>query len=190
MGGARPQGLNDTSIRHALGALFDSNPVAVPGVLLLCAAGLGVLAWSRSRGSVERGTRKRLALVLAGAYAVIGILTAALSVVMLVQRCPLFYETRWQEPGETLVLVRWGPIPDVTVEREDVVSLTEMSFPRRSLLGRERVTQYSLVTASDGTLWSAPLGDGRRQESIRETLLDLNDRKMFRFLVNPGRTER
>jgi hypothetical protein len=187
--------VGETAIWRAVGAAFESNPVVLPAVLLLFAAGAIALARRRRRKPAIVGPRLQSAARAIGRAVIVGYLIIAVTSVglagfVVLERWQLFYGAHWLEPGHTLALERWGPIPDVSVARGDVLSVTEMSYPERTMFGHSRVIQYSLLMRSGKIYWSRTFADGRETDSMRELLLELSDRRMSRFIVGAERPAR
>ena len=187
--------MGESAIWRAVGAAFENSPVLLPAVLLLFAAGAVALARRRRRPPAIAGARLQSAARTIGRAVIVGYLIIAVTSVgiagfVVFERWQLFYGAHWLEADETITLERWGPIPDVSVAREDVVSVTEMSYPERSLFGRSQVIQYSILVDSGEIYWSRTFTEGRGSDSLRAPLLELSNRRMSRFIVGGGHSTR
>ena len=167
------------------------DPMLAPAALIVCGLAATWLAVSLRRRATRRSHAGRPATpgvgraVLLG-YVVIALSTFALAGVEIVQRGSVFWDARWDDHG-TLVLERWGPIPDVRLEKEQVATITEFSNRERNMSGRRRVVRFMLQTRVGESHWSAPMARPNDVASMRELLIVATDRRLSRFTVgNPA----
>ncbi|UCF67174.1 MAG: hypothetical protein JSV80_15570 [Acidobacteriota bacterium] len=163
----------------SLAELIISDPFLLPELLLLCGF-VGLLLASVRARTIDHAARRRW-LVLA--YGTAAVLSFTIASVEIYQRGRVFWDARWENGGNTLVLERLGWIPDVRIHRGEIAAITEFAATERHVTGARPAVRFIVRTTSDNAYWSAPLYAQSPARSTRETLILATNRRLERFHV-------
>lgn len=183
--------MTSSTVLAVTDALNGVSPVALPAAFAALGVAAVFVGTLRRRNVLDRADAKAIGRI-AGRAGIIGYLVVAFTSfsvagLLLVETWQLFNGARWDETANELVLERWGPIPDIHVDPDDIVSLTEVSLPARGTDESRRVVHLVLHTVGGGEYWSAPLEDDDTIRAIHRELTTGTSPRIDRFEVGGRR---
>lgn len=183
--------MTSSTVLAVTDALNGVSPVALPAAFAALGVAAVFVGTLRRRNVLDRADAKAIGRI-AGRAGIIGYLVVAFTSfsvagLLLVETWQMFNDARWDAEANELVLVRWGPIPDIHVDPDDIVSVTEVSLPARGVSGDTRVIHLVLHTVGEREYWSAPFRDDDTLRAVHHELTTGTSARIDRFEVGGGR---
>lgn len=163
-------------------AVFGSDPYFFPQILFLCALIPLLFARLRARGGDPRHGRflRPIYYFVAGA-------AFAFGAGWLIHNTCLFWSASWEPERQVLVLQRLAPLGTVHIPSSMVESVTEYSYPERSLRGRRLAVHFEVATKDGRFFQSGPIHTSSEAEAARRTLAPAAGDRMQRWVIGGRR---